>query len=98
MLKQLSALALACGLLSLSPIALAGKPCPWNDKQLPEKSKVCKAGTIQQCKDGQWESTGIKCTARFREGGRAGALGERALQAEARLARNRILARIAPSS
>ena len=98
MIKQLSALALACALSSLSPIALAGKPCPWNDKQLPEKSKVCKAGTIQQCKDGQWESTGVKCTPRFREGDRADALGDRSLQAEARLARDRILARIAPAS
>jgi hypothetical protein len=88
MTKQLLALALACALSSLSPIALAGKPCPWNDKQLPEQSRVCKAGTMQQCKDGQWESTGIKCTARLREGDRADVLG----------ARDRIIARIAPAS
>ena len=98
MIKLLSALVLACGLLSLSPIALAGKPCPSNDKQLPEKSRVCKNGTVQQCKDGQWESTGVKCTAKFSEGGGADALGARGLQADARLARERILARIAPAS
>lgn len=98
MTKQLLALALACALSSLSPIALAGKPCPWNDKQLPEKSKVCKAGTIQQCKDGQWESTGIKCTPRLREDGRADVPGILGLQTDARLARERVLARIAPAS
>ena len=98
MTKQLLALALACGLSSLSPIALAGKPCPWNDKQLPENSRVCRAGTINQCTDGKWESTGVKCTARFREDARADAPGVLGLQAEARLARERILARIAPAS
>ena len=97
MTKQWIALAAACGLFSLSQIALAGKPCPWNDKQLPEGSKVCKAGTMQQCKDGQWKSLEIKCTTRFREGERADAMDLRA-PVEARLARERIIARIAPAS
>ncbi len=96
MSKQLIALAAACGLLSLSSIAFAGKPCPWNDKQLPEKSRVCKAGTMQECVAGQWQSTGVKCTPpRFQEDHRAAVRGT---QAEPSLARERILARIAPAS
>ena len=98
MSRQLIALAAACGLLSLSSVAFAGKPCPWNDKQVPEKTKVCKAGTIQQCVDGQWHSTGVTCTSRFQDERRSDALGARGLQPETRLARERLLARIAPAS
>lgn len=60
-----AAFALALG--AAAPAALAGKPCPWNDKHQPEKSKVCKGGTIRVCQDGQWVSTGAKCTAKLGE-------------------------------
>jgi hypothetical protein len=59
---------------------------------------VCKAGTIQQCEDGQWHSLGIKCTARFREDDRADATGIHRMLGEPRLQRDRIVARIAPAS
>ena len=98
MSKRLMTLALACTLLSIGSIAQAGKPCPWNDKQLPEKSRICKAGTIQQCQDGQWQSTGIRCTARFRQDERAEATEVLRTPAGSRLARERVVARIAPAS
>ena len=72
---NLTAVALALALSAAAPAALAGKPCPWNDTQQPEKSKICKAGTIQICQDGQWVSTGVKCTAKLGELGRAEAAG-----------------------
>ena len=98
MTKQLITLAVACSLFSIGSIAYAGKPCPFDDKQLPEKSKVCKAGTIQQCTDGQWKSLGIKCTSKFREDERVDASGVRRGLGEPRLQRDRIVARIAPAS
>ena len=98
MTRYLLPLALAFTLSATSSAAFAGKRCPWNDKELPEGSRVCKGGTIQQCKDGQWVSLGIKCTARLRDDDRADTAGVRRLSAEPRLARERIVARIAPAS
>ena len=97
MTRYLISLALAFSLSATSSAAFAGKPCPWNDQQLPEKSKVCKAGTIQQCQDGQWVSLGIKCTARLREDDRANAAGARRLLGDPSPARDRLVARIAPA-
>jgi hypothetical protein len=36
--------------------------CPHNDKHLPEKSSICKAGAIWICEDGQWQRRdGTRC-------------------------------------
>ena len=77
MTRYLIPLALALTLSAMGSSAFAGKRCPWNDKELAEGSRVCKAGTIQECHDGQWQSLGIKCTARLREDDRADAAGMR---------------------
>ena len=98
MTRQLITLALALGLSSIGSAALAGKPCPFNDKEQPEKSRVCRAGTIQQCEDGQWVSLGIKCTSRVHEGGYATLTLTRRILGEASLRRDAIVARIAPQS
>jgi hypothetical protein len=95
--KHLITLALAFGLSAIGPAAHAGKPCPFNDKEQPEKSKVCRAGTIQQCEDGQWVNLGIKCTSRLREGGYA-ALTLTRIAGDAGVRRDTIVARIAPQS
>lgn len=63
MTKYLLPLALAFSLSATSSLALAGKRCPWNDKEEPENARICKDGTIQVCKDGQWISLGTKCKA-----------------------------------
>lgn len=98
MTRNLLLLALAFTLSAIGPTALAGKPCPYNDKMQPEKSRVCKAGTIQQCEDGQWKSLGIKCSSKFREDDRADAASARRMLVEPRPQRDRIVARIAPQS
>ena len=98
MRKHLLTLALAFGLSAIGTAAFAGKPCPFNDKQQPEKSKVCRAGTIQQCEDGQWVDLGIKCTSRLLEGGYAALTLTRRILGEASLRRDAIVARIAPQS
>jgi hypothetical protein len=91
-------LTLAFCLSAVGSPALAGKPCPFNDKQLPEESKVCRAGTIQQCEDGKWVDLGIKCTSRLHEGGYAAtAIAPRTL-AVINPRRDAIVARIAPRS
>lgn len=89
MSKNLILAAVAIALSATGSSALAGKPCPWNDREQPEKSRVCKAGTMQVCKDGQWVSLGIKCTAKLREDASADTAGTRQLP---------LLARIAPKS
>jgi hypothetical protein len=86
MSKNLLLLAFAISLGATSSSALAGKPCPWNDKEQPEKSRICKAGTIQVCNDGQWVSLGIKCTAKLREDARADTAGSLRLPLVARIA------------
>ena len=91
-------LAVALILGATGTAALAGKPCPWKDKQEPEKSRICKAGTIQECQDGQWVSLGTKCSAKFREDDRADAGNPRRLPGELRPHSDRIVARIAPKS
>jgi len=89
--------AFAPGLSAVGSAAYAGNRCPFNDKELPEKSKVCRAGTIQVCEDGQWRSLGIKCTSKFSEDDRA-ASSVRRQPAAPRPQRDRIVARIAPRS
>ena len=73
MTRHLITLALALGLSAVGSTALAGKRCPWNDKEEPENARICKAGTLQVCKDGQWVSLGTKCSAKFRDDDRADA-------------------------
>ncbi len=65
--KHWIALAATCTLLSFACNAFAGLPCPHDDKKVPEKTKVCRYGTIHQCVDGQWVSTGAKCTQKLQE-------------------------------
>ena len=98
MIRHPILLALAFALSAIGSTAHAGKPCPYNDKLHPEQSRVCKAGTIQVCEDGQWKSLGIKCTPRFGEDDRADAAGVRRMPVEPRLQRDRLVARIAPAS
>ncbi len=98
MTRHLITLALAFTLSAIGSPALAGKPCPFNDKEMPEKSKVCRAGTIQQCQDGQWVNLGIKCSSRLREGGYAALTLSRRILGEANLRREAIVARIAPQT
>jgi len=98
MTRNLTLLALAFALLASGTPALAGKRCPWNDKEQPEKSTVCKGGTVHRCEDGQWISLGTKCTARFHEDDRADASGLRRVLDAARPQSDRIVARIAPAS
>lgn len=96
MKKHSILLAFALTLSASGTTALAGKPCPWNDKEQPEKSRICKAGTIQVCHDGQWVSLGIKCTAKLHQDDRADAAGLRRLLGEPPPQNDRIVARIAP--
>ncbi len=98
MTRYLTLLALAVTLFATGTPALAGKRCPWNDKEQPEKSTICKGGTIHRCEDGQWISLGTKCTARYQEDARADASGLRRVLGAARPQNDRILARIAPAS
>jgi N-acetylneuraminic acid mutarotase len=98
MIKRFIMLAIAFGLFSIGAAAQAGKPCPWDDKQLPEKSKICRFGTIHQCEDGQWVSLGTRCTANFQEDRHAGLSAARRILGEPRPQRDAIVARIAPQS
>lgn len=98
MTRHLIIVAVAFCLAAIGSTAYAGLPCPYNDKEHPEKSRVCKAGTIQVCEDGQWISLGIKCTPRFQEDDHAAlSLGRRIL-GEPSPQRDAIVARIAPQS
>jgi hypothetical protein len=94
MTRHLITLALALSLSAPGSTALAGKRCPWNDKEEPENAKICKAGTMQVCKDGQWVSLGTKCSAKFRDDDRADAPGARRWFGEPQPVR--IVARITP--
>ena len=96
MTKRLLGLALAIATSALAGGAHAGLPCPWNDKQLPEGSKICKGGTINVCRDGQWTSLGTQCTARLRED--LGAAKLHKLFGTAGAERAALLARIAAMS
>ena len=96
MTKIFLGLALAIGLGALASSAYAGLPCPWNDKQLPEGSKICKGGRVNICRDGQWSSLGTKCSARLRED--VGAAKLRRVLGEPRAPRAALLARIAAAS
>ncbi len=98
MIKHFMLLAVAIGLFSIGSAAQAGKPCPWNDKQYPEQSKICRAGTIHQCEDGQWISLGTKCASNFQEDGHAALSVARRLLGESRPQRDALVARIAPQS
>jgi hypothetical protein len=98
MTRHLITLALAFGLSAVGSTALAGKPCPFDDKHRPEKSRVCRAGTIHVCEDGQWISLGIKCTSKLQEDGHAGLSVTRRILGEASPQRDAIVARIAPRS
>lgn len=98
MTRRLITLAVAFGLSALGSTAFAGKPCPFSDKQQPEKSKVCRAGTIHVCEDGQWKSLGIKCTSKLQEDGHAALSVTRRVLGEASPQRSAIVARIEPQS
>ena len=87
-------LAVAFALLSIGTAAHAGKPCPWNDKQYPEKYKICRAGTIHQCEDGQWIDQGTTCSSKFQEDGHAAL----SIARQPNSRRDAIVARIAPQS
>ena len=94
-------LALGVALLSIASAAHAGKRCPWDDKQLPEKSKVCRSGTIHLCEDGQWVDQGTKCSGsgpRFQGDEQASLSTVRRIFGEPRSQRDAIVARIAPLS
>ena len=98
MTKQLKIAAAALALFSIGSSAHAGQPCPFNDKQLPENTTVCRAGTIQRCEDGQWISLGIACTSKYQEDDHAALSSARRMLGEASSRRNAIVARIAPQS
>ena len=98
MTRHLITLALALALSAIGFPALAGKPCPFNDKELPEKSKVCRAGTIQQCEDGKWVDLGMKCTSRLHDGGYAATTITPLTLGMINPRRDAIVARIAPQS
>jgi len=94
-------LVLAIALFSIGSTAHAGKRCPWNDKQYPEKSKLCRSGTLHQCEDGQWVSLGTKCSGsglRFQDDAYASLSSARRMLGEPRPQRDAIIARIAPQS
>jgi hypothetical protein len=98
MTKQLKIAAAALALFSIGSSAHAGLPCPFNDKNLPEQTKVCRAGTIHRCEDGQWINLGIKCTSNYQEDAHAALSSTRRILGEASPRRNAIVARIAPQS
>jgi hypothetical protein len=99
MTKPLLVLAAACTLFSISSTAFAGLPCPFNDKKHAEGTKLCRNGTIQQCKDGQWVDLGMKCsTPKFQEDERAAAPALERILGESRHQPNFILARLARQS
>jgi hypothetical protein len=94
-------LALAFALLSIGSAAHAGKACPWNDKHQPEKSKLCRLGSIYQCEDGQWVNLGTKCSGsgpRFQDEEHASIASARRSLGQSRPQRDAIVARIAPQS
>ena len=35
--------------------------CTWNGIEYSDGATVCQAGTLHQCRDGQWDSLGSKC-------------------------------------
>jgi hypothetical protein len=98
MTRHLITLVVALGLCTFGSAAFAGKPCPWNDKKQPEKSKVCMYGTLHVCEDGQWVSLGTKCTPKFQEDAHAALSLTRRVLGEASPRRDAIVARIAPQS
>jgi len=98
MIKRFILLAVAFGLLLIGSAAYAGKPCPWNDKQLPEKTKLCRFGTIHQCEDGQWIDQGTRCASNLQQDGHAALSAARRILGESRPQRDAIVARIAPRS
>jgi hypothetical protein len=97
MIKQLKTAAAALALFSIGSSAYAGLPCPFNDKKLPEKTKVCRAGTIHRCEDGQWINLGMKCS-NYQDDQLAALSLTRRILGEASPRRNAIVARIAPQS
>jgi hypothetical protein len=98
MTKQLKIAAAALALFSIGSSAYAaGLPCPFNDKKLPEKTKVCRAGTIHRCEDGQWINLGMKCS-NYKEDELAALANTRRILGEASPRRSAIVARIAPQS
>jgi len=98
MTKYLITLAVAFGLSSAGSTAFAGKSCGHDDKKLPEKSRICKYGSIHVCEDGQWVSLGIKCTSKLQEDGHAALSVTRRILGESSPRRDAIVARIAPQS
>ncbi len=98
MTRHLINLAVAFCLCAVGSIAFAGKTCPFDDQMRPEKFRVCKAGTIHVCEDGQWISLGIKCTSQSQEGGHARLSVIRRMLGEASPQRNAIVGRLAPQS
>jgi hypothetical protein len=97
MKRHLITLAAGLALFSIGFSAHAGLPCPFNDKKLPEKTTVCRAGTIHRCEDGQWINLGMKCTS-YQEDEHAALSITRRTLGEASPHRNAIVARIAPQS
>jgi hypothetical protein len=54
--------ALAVFALSSSGYAENDRRCPSNDKQVPEKSVICKGGALWVCEAGQWRrQDGTRC-------------------------------------
>lgn len=98
MTRHLITLAVAFGLCATGSTAFAGKSCPFEDTKKPEKSKVCRYGTMHVCEDGQWVSLGIKCTSKLQEDGHAALSVTRRILGEASPRRDAIVARIAPRS
>lgn len=98
MTRHLITLAVAFGLCAVGSTALAGKSCPFNDQMRPEKSRVCKAGAIHVCEDGQWIRLDIKCTAKLHEDGHAGLSVSHRLRGDANPQRDAIVRRLVRQS
>jgi hypothetical protein len=62
-LRILLAALSAFSVIAICSSALANDGmCPSNDRKLPDKSTVCRQGTLWVCEAGQWKSLGVKCS------------------------------------